>query len=342
DKTTKETFSLKSPEETGTLENFLDILGATYASKTFTQGAFSKEVVAFFDEIRYCLFYELLTFNPNSPKDQDSGELELVFNMGVFVNEEGEFDKQAFDQVTKLYLKLHQISTQEALLQENSPLDKLIKIPTTPARQKLPNRRSGYTQKASVAGHKIYLRTGEYDSGKLGEIFIDMHKEGASFRSLMHNFAMAISIGLQYGVPLEEFVEAFTFTRFEPSGTVEGNDSIKSATSILDYIFRELAVNYLNRADLGHAEIGDLNPGSIGSSLKPQEEGPQNQGQELESTTATLHVLTPKTLLAQERTKHLRAQGYDEKSCKECGNFTVIKHSEFSKCNTCGAFQGCA
>ena len=97
-----------------------------------------------------------------------------------------------------------------------------------------------------MGGHKVYLRTGEYENGSVGEIFIDMHKEGAAFRSLMNNFAIAISIALQYGVPLEEFVEAFTFTRFEPSGVVEGNDSIKMATSILDYLFRELAV-FLSR-----------------------------------------------------------------------------------------------
>ncbi|HEX4026980.1 MAG TPA: vitamin B12-dependent ribonucleotide reductase [Rhizomicrobium sp.] len=119
-------------------------------------------------------------------------------------------------------------------------------------REKLPHRRKSYTQKAIVGGHKVYLHTGEYEDGRLGEIFIDMHKEGAAFRSLMNNFAIAISVGLQYGVPLEEFVEAFTFTRFEPAGLVIGNDSIKNATSVLDYIFRELAVSYLGRTDLAH------------------------------------------------------------------------------------------
>ena len=126
-------------------------------------------------------------------------------------------------------------------------------------REKLPDRRKGYTQKAVVGGHKVYLRTGEYEDGRLGEIFIDMHKEGAAFRSLMNNFAIAISLGLQYGVPLEEYVEAFTFTRFEPAGFVQGNDAIKNATSILDYIFRELAISYLGRHDLAHVapeEIG--------------------------------------------------------------------------------------
>ncbi len=131
-------------------------------------------------------------------------------------------------------------------------------------REKLPNRRKGYTQKAVVGGHKVYLRTGEYDDGRIGEIFIDMHKEGAAFRSLMNNFAIAISLGLQYGVPLDEYVEAFTFTRFEPAGFVQGNDAIKSATSILDYVFRELAISYLGRNDLAHATPGDTGTTAIG------------------------------------------------------------------------------
>ena len=134
-------------------------------------------------------------------------------------------------------------------------------------REKMPERRKGYTQKAVVGGHKVYLRTGEYEDGQLGEIFIDMHKEGAGFRAMMNNFAIAVSVGLQYGVPLEEFVDAFTFTKFEPAGMVQGNDSIKNATSILDYIFRELAVSYLDRTDLAHvkpagASFDDLGRGA--------------------------------------------------------------------------------
>jgi ribonucleoside-diphosphate reductase alpha chain len=139
-------------------------------------------------------------------------------------------------------------------------------------RERLPHRRKGYTQKAIVGGHKVYLRTGEYEDGRAGEIFIDMHKEGAAFRSLMNNFAIAISIGLQYGVPLEEFVDAFTFTRFEPAGLVIGNDSIKNATSVLDYIFRELAVSYLGRHDLAHvppALDDDLGRGVAEESRRP-------------------------------------------------------------------------
>src|SRR3954447_15440578 len=137
-------------------------------------------------------------------------------------------------------------------------------------RERMPDRRKGYTQKAVVGGHKVYLRTGEYDDGRLGEIFIDMHKEGAALRSLLNNFAIAVSLGLQYGVPLDEYVDAFTFTRFEPSGPVQDNDSIKYATSILDYVFRELAVSYLNRFDLAHV---DPTEGSFDALGKGVDEG---------------------------------------------------------------------
>ncbi len=135
-------------------------------------------------------------------------------------------------------------------------------------RERMPDRRKGYTQKAVVGGHKVYLRTGEYDDGRLGEIFIDMHKEGAALRSIINNFAIAVSLGLQYGVPLEEYVDAFTFTRFEPSGPVQGNDSIKYATSILDYVFRELAVSYLSRFDLAHVEPSDTGFDALGKGVQ--------------------------------------------------------------------------
>jgi ribonucleoside-diphosphate reductase alpha chain len=143
-------------------------------------------------------------------------------------------------------------------------VERIIERIARPERRELPHRRKGYTQKARVGGHKIYLRTGEYEDGSLGEVFIDMHKEGSAFRSLMDSFAISISLGLQYGVPLEEFVETFTFTRFEPSGVVEGNEAIKMATSILDYLFRELAVSYLGRNDLAHVEPTDLMPDTVG------------------------------------------------------------------------------
>ena len=249
-------------------------------------------------------------------------------------------------------------------------------------RQKLPNRRKGYTQKAVVGGHKVYLRTGEYDEGSLGEIFIDMHKEGASFRSLMHNFAMAISIGLQYGVPLEEFVDAFVFTRFEPSGPVSGNDTIKMATSILDYIFRELAISYMGRTDLAHAEPVDLRPDTIGrieaekGALvnKDKKKGeivnslmsngyvrnnlfvvsPANHDQDaylLHEATGTESVkpLMGSSVIAEvevtemeERRFQARLKGYAGDACTDCGNFTLVRNGTCFKCDTCGCTTGCS
>ena len=149
-------------------------------------------------------------------------------------------EKQSFlsDQINK--------QTNQANIKDNLISDKSNK------RYSMPDRRKGYIQKVTIGNHKIYLHTGEYDDGKIGEIFIDTNKEGELVKAIMNNFAIAISLGLQYGVPLDEFVSAYVSTKFEPSGKVEGNDRILSATSILDYIFRELAISYLGREDLAH------------------------------------------------------------------------------------------
>jgi ribonucleoside-diphosphate reductase alpha chain len=244
------------------------------------------------------------------------------------------------------------------------------------ARRKLPDRRKGYTQKAIVGGHKVYLRTGEYEDGRLGEIFIDMHKEGAAFRAMMNNFAIAISIGLQYGVPLEEFVEAFTFTRFEPSGMVEGNNAIKMSTSILDYIFRELAISYLSRNDLAHVTPPDLTPDSLGrgntegqlAALNTVAEriskgyvrsnlmvlkGGQAGGGTVTATATTTHteqtmVVGDADLLIRafdsrsEQIREARLKGYEGDACGECGNFTLVRNGTCMKCNTCGGTSGCS
>jgi ribonucleoside-diphosphate reductase alpha chain len=246
-------------------------------------------------------------------------------------------------------------------------------------RRRLPERRKGYTQKAIVGGHKVYLRTGEYEDGKLAEIFLDMHKEGSAFRSLMNNFAIAISIGLQYGVPLEEFVEAFTFTRFEPAGLVEGNDAIKMSTSILDYIFRELAISYAGRDDLAHVQSADLPPDTVGKGVR---EGQPDRGPEiaavmraasngyvrnkltvfqggaaakaLQEGAATASALATVELAAAgegavevvatrfERIRTARMKGYEGDSCGECGNFTLVRNGTCLKCETCGGTSGCS
>ena len=206
-------------------------------------------------------------------------------------------------------------------------------------REGLPHRRKGYTQKATVGGHKVYLRTGEYEEGKLGEIFIDMHKEGAAFRSMMNNFAIAISIGLQYGVPLEEFVDAFTFTRFEPSGIVEGNDTIKMSTSILDYVFRELAVSYLGRDDLAHAEPSDIRPDSVGrgskDSMKRNDEEPElphlfkaaSSGY-VRSKLQVVASNQPKTKAPSKRGAKVALQEPDEKEAEPAGSILTQAEAE--------------
>jgi ribonucleoside-diphosphate reductase alpha chain len=253
-------------------------------------------------------------------------------------------------------------------------------IERQPGRTRLPQRRNGYTQKAIVGGHKVYLRTGEYEDGSVGEIFIDMHKEGAAFRSLMNNFAIAISIGLQYGVPLEEFVEAYTFTRFEPSGMVEGNDAIKMSTSVLDYIFRELAVSYLGRNDLAHVEPNDMNPDSLGRGDNESDPpasseavveslrrlastgyirnqllvvdggtpsngatSPQTTSFAIEETTVGVEASVRMEVDSRlERVREARLKGYEGDPCGECGNFTLVRNGTCLKCATCGGTSGCS
>ncbi|MGB7316349.1 MAG: vitamin B12-dependent ribonucleotide reductase [Planktotalea sp.] len=199
------------------------------------------------------------------------------------------------------------ITEKAAVLAEKIIEKVIVKEIVKSHREKMPERRKGYTQKAVVGGHKVYLRTGEYEDGQLGEIFIDMHKEGAGFRAMMNNFAIAVSVGLQYGVPLEEFVDAFTFTKFEPAGMVQGNDSIKNATSILDYIFRELAVSYLDRTDLAHvkpagASFDDLGRGTeegVSNISEPSSKAANNSLEVLRqiSSTGYLRKRLPQELI---------------------------------------------
>jgi ribonucleoside-diphosphate reductase alpha chain len=184
-------------------------------------------------------------------------------------------DEEEDDDVIEAFLDKPATSRAAALAEK--VVEKVVeRIVVMRERERMPDRRKGYTQKAVVGGHKVYLRTGEYDDGRLGEIFIDMHKEGAALRSLLNNFAIAVSLGLQYGVPLDEYVDAFTFTRFEPSGPVQGNDSIKYATSILDYVFRELAVSYMERFDLAHVDPTETGFDALGKGVaegRPSPEG---------------------------------------------------------------------
>ncbi len=216
-------------------------------------------------------------------------------------------------------------------------------------RKRLPTRRSGYTQKAIIGGHKIYLRTGEYQDGTLGEIFLDMHKEGAAFRSLMNGFAIAVSLGLQYGVPLEEFVEAFVFTKFEPNGVVQGHDRVKMATSVMDFIFRELAITYLDRNDLAHVSPEALvvdqtttkNEVFVENTMPPVVE-PVAAFSTSQPAPSQLAVKKRKVSVSASQIQEARIKGYEGTSCPECSSMTMVRNGSCLKCETCGATTGCS
>ncbi len=244
-------------------------------------------------------------------------------------------------------------------------------------RRRLPDRRAGYTQKARIGNHKIYLRTGEYQDGSLGEIFLDMHKEGAAFRSMTNCFAIAISLGLQHGVPLEEYVDAFVFTRFEPNGMVQGNPHIKMTTSIIDYIFRELAITYLDRHDLAQVNPEDLRGDAL--HRDGDEDLPEFESEEVVSERVVEPQAPPRpssfapprsghvrplpeptaakangnghghangngatAIATPDKIKIARLKGYEGDPCSECGQLTLVRSGACMKCDTCGSTSGCS
>jgi ribonucleoside-diphosphate reductase alpha chain len=232
-------------------------------------------------------------------------------------------------------------------------------MPAAPrgVRRSLPNRRSGYTQKAKIGGHSVFLRTGEYEDGNLGEIFLDMHKEGAAFRSILNSFAITVSLGLQYGVPLEEYVDAFTFTRFEPNGLVQGHDYVKMSTSVLDYIFRDLAIAYMNRHDLGQVKPEDLESTStqrkpgFGQAGYKTSAAIEGSASGLRSSAAAAAApsagAAPSGQAAQikadrEGSRNARLKGYEGDPCPVCGHLTLVRNGTCLKCETCGSTTGCS
>ncbi|MDR3343805.1 MAG: adenosylcobalamin-dependent ribonucleoside-diphosphate reductase [Treponema sp.] len=215
-------------------------------------------------------------------------------------------------------------------------------------RKPLPGRRTGYTQKAKIGGHSIFIRTGEYNDGTLGEIFLDMHKEGAAFRSLLNSFAIAVSLGLQYGVPLEEYVDAFSFSRFEPNGMVRGHDYVKMATSVIDYIFRDLAISYLKRSDLGQVRPEDLlSTGTKNDSIdsRDAQDSGENSADRNETSAKEIRSEKPRLTSAQSgaaKIAQARIKGYEGDPCPACGSFTLVRNGTCMKCDTCGGTTGCS
>ena len=274
---------------------------------------------------------------------------------------------------SKLSQPLNSVATDsfnQLKMEEETPAmqtaKQIIEVVREHKRKALPHRRKGYTQKASIGGHKVYLRTGEYDDGTLGEIFIDMHKEGAAYRSLMNCFAIAISLGLQHGVPLEEFSDAFVFTRFEPNGIVTGNKAITMSTSTIDYIFRELAISYLGRTDLAQVTPDDLRADSIGKKDQQSDDDEAVLGSNdlpsasLGDSTTTKTVVAPRTAVPSNGNGNggsaknsstgvaaataviAKLKGYEGDACQECGSLTLVRNGTCLKCMTCGATSGCS
>jgi len=235
-------------------------------------------------------------------------------------------------------------------------------------RRPLPGKRVGYTQKVKIGGHNIYLRTGQYEDGKLGEIFLDINKEGTLLRSMMNCFAVAVSMGLQYGVPLDEYVKSFTFARFEPNGLVVGHDNVKRATSIIDFIFRDLAINYLGRHDLAHvapevaAEIREeaksngRGNGHGGGGHQPKEEVPvvfakvasagmaMGEGLGVASEEGGMAFSMSEKAFDDFAQKYAaaRMKGYEGDPCPECGSMSLVRNGSCLKCDSCGSTTGCS
>jgi ribonucleoside-diphosphate reductase alpha chain len=240
-------------------------------------------------------------------------------------------------------------------------------------RRRLPRRRHGFTQEARIAGHKVFLRTGEYEDGTLGEIFIDMHKEGAAFRSVMNCLAIAVSMGLQYGVPLEDLVDQFTFTRFEPHGRVDGHDNIRACTSVVDYVFRVLGLEYVGRTDLAHVVPDDLQQtrdhatghpvgrehrgngngngaGKNGAARAAASPAPSREEAPRASATMAATSMPAPVIEDATASRNIEDGGVefqlkkfkgDAPMCDQCGHIT-IRNGTCYKCLNCGSSMGCS
>ncbi len=301
--------------------------------------------------------------NSSSVKEVETAHMQSwkLMLKGTAVYRDGSKLSQPLNSVAADNFKLSMLEDEE----EKTPLkvaEEMVQL--IKQRRTLPHRRNGYTQKAVVGGHKVYLRTGEYKDGTLGEIFIDMHKEGAAFRSLMNSFAISVSMGLQHGVPMDEFVDAFVFTRFEPNGIVTGNDRISMATSTIDYIFRELAINYLGRNDLAQVTPEDLRsdalqkveedipptdspaetsePHPVGDNGNGNGHGKSNGGTNGGTAVQTLGTVVLTNRGMKNGSALAKLKGYEGDPCGECGQLTLVRNGTCLKCLSCGATSGCS
>jgi ribonucleoside-diphosphate reductase alpha chain len=284
----------------------------------------------------------------NMPAEASIADVSMIYRMAhhmmlkaVAIYRDGSKLSQPLNAVSEFGLE---DLAQESITQQKKQPEKEPLVLQPKVRQILPTRRIGYTQKARISGHTVYLHTGEYTNGSLGEIFMDSSKAGAPFSGLLNSFAISVSLGLQYGVPLEEYVNAFVGTKFEPHGIVEGNSHIKMCTSLLDYIFRELGITYLQRFDLAHTS-----PEQLLADITPQENPPDYVIQRLLQPLRGIHIPTPEKQIPIENlesklktVKNARALGYEGEPCGECGSWTMIRSGTCMRCETCGATSGCS
>lgn len=323
------------------------------SAQPFLSGAISKTInlpnEATVDDIKSCyqLSWELGTkanalyrdgcklSQPLSNKSDQKEEDEVIEAVEKAIGEIGEIniDELTQEQVLAAALKILDNSKSTAFMRQLSSIVE---------RKRLPWKRGGFTQKAKVGGQTLFIRTGEYNDGTLGEIFIDMHREGATFRSLMNCFSIAVSIGLQYGVPLDEYVNKFTFTRFEPSGMVEGHDNIKNATSIIDYIFRLLGFEYLNRTDLVHIKPSKEDQAGM-MKTQVEEEKLQKTANSVKSEVASMSV-TETTNFNFTQAKKVTSSKMNSGAlpCSNCGSLDLQRNGTCFLCLNCGTTTGCS
>jgi len=332
------------------------------AAQPFISGAISKTInmpneasvadvsKAYFDSWKLCLKANALYRDGSKlsqPLNASNEDADLAEE--VLFNDIEDPAKETIDAA-----KLHQLVEAQA-----------VSMPPELRRHKLPTKRNGWLREAVVGGHKVYLRTGEYEDGTLGEIFIDMYKEGASFKGLMNCFAVLTSKALQYGVPLEELVDTFTFTRFEPAGAVQGHEAIKNATSILDYVFRALGYDYLNRQDFVHVKaIDEKLPADHSAERVAQASSPaadavgtqtiseddnlerlRNERVDEEPALATHHsplATAPKGSALSTLRTEARSKGYTGEQCSACGSMRVKRNGACTVCDDCGTTSGCS
>jgi ribonucleoside-diphosphate reductase alpha chain len=313
------------------------------AAQPFISGAISKTINmpsdSTIDEVREAYNLSHATMNKACAVYRDGSKLsqplmnQLVDSVDLEETEEEMVEKMVVEAVSA-------IPAPEPIAR---PVAEVLVQSYIAARRPLPDRKRGANFKARVGGHSVRLITGEYDDGKLGEIFLLTSKEGAAWRALLSQFAIAVSIGLQHGVPIDAFVKSFTFTKFEPSGMIEGGSGrVKMSSSIIDWVFRELAIEYAGRDDLAHVDPTDLDPFSISRPEMTERGLVRTQGEKRE-VQMTLEAAVAPIIDAETKVRQAaKERGFTGDICDDCGGSQMVRNGTCLKCNECGSTTGCS